>query len=184
MKSFNYSQHENRFWRRYGWMLTIVGLSSCTPIYQAPPALTAQTGASITGIVNPMGNLVSTGTHICMNAIDSELPRYGFGGNCDKPILLTPGRHSIEISADFHPFPAEFGMGTLAVDLEAGGAYFIRATGGPVVFKNTDGHVSTPNDLFVTVWIVSDVGTQASERLVIPLQSPQPIPVIIQGSSK
>jgi len=162
----------------------ILMISGCAPdrIYHAPPDLTPQKGASITGIYDPIKNLISTGTYICVNSIDGALPRYGFGGDCSKPILLAPGTHNIEIAADFHPFPAEFGMGTLTANFDAGKAYFIRATGGPVAFKNTNGQVSVPADMIATVWIESDVGAPVTEKLSIPLQTPQSGPIIFVPS--
>ncbi len=186
MKLFRHAYKGSPHCRLNRWLALMFLLSGCAlgPIYQAPPELTSQTGASITGITDPMSNLISTGIHICLNAIDGTLPRYPYGGNCDKPILLTPGAHALEVSADFHPFPAEFGMATLNVNLDAGKAYFIRATGGPVAFMNTDGHLSVPTDMLVTVWIESDAGVPVTEKLPIPLQTPQSIPIIIPVPSK
>jgi hypothetical protein len=156
-------------------LVALVALSGCAgPIYQAPSDVTPQTEASLTGIVNPMANLFSTGTHICVEAIDGATPSQ----ICNKPILISPGTHSIEISADFHPFPAEFGFTTVTATFVAGQAYFIRATGGPVSFKNSNGMLSLPAS-GLTVWIESAAGAPIIDKTMIALQSPQSVPILI-----
>lgn len=163
------------------FMFTVfLALSGCAvaPTYQAPPDMTPQTGASLAGIVVPMANLVSTGTHICIEAVDGATPRYGFSQACDKPLLIAPGTHNIEISADFHPFPAEFGFTTVTVKLAASQSYFIRATGGPVPFTNSNGLASLPASS-LTVWIESAQGVPVVEKTMIALQAPNAVPVVV-----
>jgi hypothetical protein len=157
-----------------------LALSNCAipPTYQAPADITPQTGASLTGIVVPMANLVSTGTHICVEAVDGAWPRYGFSRACDKPLLISSGIHNIEISADFHPFPAESGFTTVTVKLAAGQSYFIRATGGPVPFTNSNGLASLPAS-GLTVWIESAQGVPVVEKTMITLQQPDTVPVVV-----
>lgn len=161
-------------------IVAIFALAGCAlpSTYQVPPDITPQTGASLTGIVKPMANIVTTGVHICASSIDGALPKHGFSQACDKPILLAPGMHTIEISVDFHPFPAETGLGTLTVSLDGGKAYFISATGGPVAFRNSNGQVSVPADE-VTAWIESDTGVVVSDKIAIALRGPPPIPIFV-----
>lgn len=154
------------------------GVTGCATIYHPPADLTPQNGASLTGIYHP-GGLLKTGTHICLASIDGMNLRYPFGEVCDRPVLIPPGTHTISISADFHPFPAENGFTTVIATFQPGQTYFIRANGGPVPFTNTNGAHSLPAS-GLTVWIESASGVLIVNKTMVELQAPpEVIPVLI-----
>lgn len=165
--------------RKLAGLMTVTCLSGCATIYQPPAELTLQTGATLTGIYNPKSTFFSPATHICVGSIDGELPKYGWGEKCDKPLLLTAGTHQLQIAADFYPFPSESGFTTIPVTLAAGQSYYIRATGGPIAFKNTNGKVSLPASGLM-VWIEDASGKVVTPKTMIALQAPaETIPIFI-----
>ncbi len=148
-------------------LFVLIFLTACVTAsnYQLSDGTTSQSGALLTGVVNPQPNLFSTGTHICVAAIDGAYVNQ----DCDKPVLITAGTHDIQISADFHPFPVETGFTTMKVTLGAGQSYFIRANGGPVPFKNSNGVESLPAS-GLTVWIETSSGTAITDKILVSLR--------------
>ena len=88
------------FRRRFATLAALAFLSACgappIPNYAAPPGLTPQTGASITGslIVNPNPILPNTSVYL----IDVDNQRSGFGWQAwQTRTLLAPGPHLLTL---------------------------------------------------------------------------------------
>lgn len=108
-------------------LLTLAGCADQPLNYVAPPGLTAQNGASITGSQVETGALANN-EKVFVGEIDNQITKQN-GSNLQVPVLVSPGLHVLQIVACECGawLRSVSGSISIAVNLQAGQSYITRA---------------------------------------------------------
>lgn len=147
-------------------ILASLVLSGCAD-YKFPANLTPQTGASVTGVF-VHGSGWAPELTVCIQKIDDTTMMYhGWGASdCSYPVLFPPGPHKLIMQA--YLMKGEL-VGNVSVNANfvAGEAYSILTHNDFVPLNNGNGQMSAPQNPGTTVWIESESGSLATQKVQI-----------------